>query len=93
MKGILCRVNCVVFLMWNMPMTAQVVTSVRPETWKEQLEYALKHHGEEAVKRRDGNETGLYLHTERGQWNPAGKDEERRCLSGGIYRYSGIPEV
>ena len=61
MKGILCRVNCVVFLMWNMPMTAQVVTSVRPETWKEQLEYTLKHHGEEAVKRRDGNETGLYL--------------------------------
>ena len=42
-------------------MTAQVATSVRPETWKEQLEYALKHHGEEAVKRRDGNETGLYL--------------------------------
>ena len=61
MKGILCRVSCVVFLMWNMPMTAQVATSVRPETWKEQLEYALKHHGEEAVKRRDGNETGLYL--------------------------------
>ena len=61
MKGILCRVSCVVFLMWNMPMTAQVATSVRPEMWKEQLEYALKHHGEEAVKRRDGNETGLYL--------------------------------
>lgn len=61
MKGILCRVSCVVFLMWNMPMTAQVATSVRPETWKELLEYALKHHGEEAVKRRDGNETGLYL--------------------------------
>lgn len=51
MKGILCRVSCVVFLMWNMPMTAQVATSVRPETWKEQLEYALKHHGEEAVKK------------------------------------------
>ena len=61
MKGILCRVSCVVFLMWNMPMTAQVATSVRPETWKEQLEYALKHHGEEAVKKRDGNETGFYL--------------------------------
>lgn len=61
MKGILCRVSCVVFLMWNMPMTAQVATSVRPETWKEQLEYTLKHHGEEAVKRRDGNEAGLYL--------------------------------
>ena len=38
MKGILCRVSCVVFLMWNMTMTAQVGTSVRAETRKEQLE-------------------------------------------------------
>ncbi len=53
MKGILYRVSYVVFLMWNMPMTAQVATSVRPETWKEQLEYTLKHPREEAVKRTE----------------------------------------
>ncbi|EGG52654.1 hypothetical protein [Paraprevotella xylaniphila] len=45
MKSILCGVSWVVFLMWNMPMAAQVSTSGRPGTWKEQLEYALKHHG------------------------------------------------
>lgn len=61
MKGILCGVSWVVFLMWNMPMAAQVSTSGRLGTWKEQLEYALKHHGEEAVKSRDGNGVGLYL--------------------------------